>query len=117
VLSYTTSPAYHVENEKTMRYQAALFPDGHYQQVEGLGVVRGARHADLARKFVDFALTEAFQKAIPLTNWMYPVTPQVALPDSYKYAPRPARTLSLDAAAIAANQERWIGAWARQVGK
>ena len=117
VLSYTTSPAYHVEAEKTTRYQAAMFPEGHYAQVEGLGVVRNARHADLARKFVDFALSEAFQKEIPLTNWMYPVIPATTLPESYKYAPRPERSLALDAGTIAANQQRWITAWARQMGK
>ena len=89
MLSYTTSPAYHVEFEKTTRYQAAVFADGHYAQVEGLGITAGARHLELARKFVDFALTEAFQKEIPLTNWMYPVVPATALPDSYKHAPRP----------------------------
>jgi thiamine transport system substrate-binding protein len=117
VLSYTTSPAYHVEFEKTTRYQAALFADGHYAQVEGLGITRGARHAELARRFVDFALTEAFQKEIPLTNWMYPVVPATALPDSYKHAPRPSRFLSLDAGTIAANQERWLSAWARQMSR
>ncbi len=117
VLSYTTSPAYHVENEKTTRYQAAMFPEGHYAQIEGLGVVAGAKHADLARKFVDFALSEAFQKAIPLTNWMYPVIPTTALPDSYRYAPKPQRPLSLDAKTVADNEQRWLAAWARQMGK
>lgn len=115
VLSYTTSPAYHVEAEKTTRYQAAVFAEGHYAQVEGLGVVRGARHAELARRFVDFALTEAFQKEIPLTNWMYPVVPATPLPQSYTHAPKPPRTLALDATTIAANQERWLSAWARQM--
>jgi thiamine transport system substrate-binding protein len=117
VLSYTTSPAYHVEAEKTMRYQAAMFADGHYGQVEGLGVVRGARHADLARKFVEFALSDDFQKEIPLTNWMYPVIQASPLPDSYKYAPQPARPLALDARAIAAGQQKWLSDWARQMNK
>jgi thiamine transport system substrate-binding protein len=117
VLSYTTSPAYHLENEKTTRYQAAVFAGGHYAQVEGLGITRGARHAELARRFVDFALTEAFQKEIPLTNWMYPVIAATPLPDSFSLAPRPPRFLALDAKAIAANQERWLSAWARQMSR
>jgi thiamine transport system substrate-binding protein len=117
VLSYTTSPAYHAEYEKTTRYQAALFPEGHYAQVEGLGITRGARHLELARRFVDFALSDEFQREIPLTNWMYPVIPATRLPDSYRHAPQPPRFLALDAAAIAANQERWLTAWARQMSR
>jgi len=113
VLSYTTSPAYHLENEKTERYRAAIFPEGHFMQVEGLGILKGARHLELARRFVDFALTEGFQSAIPLTNWMYPVDSGSRLPDSYRLAPKPGRSLSLPAQTIRANQDRWLREWAR----
>ena len=34
VLSYTTSPAYHMIAERTTRYGAAIFEEGHYMQVE-----------------------------------------------------------------------------------
>ena len=34
VLSYTTSPAYHIAVEETDKYKAAPFADGHYMQVE-----------------------------------------------------------------------------------
>ena len=34
VLSYTTSPAYHIIAEGTDRYRAAAFSEGHYLQVE-----------------------------------------------------------------------------------
>ena len=44
VLSYTTSPAYHLEYESSERYRAALFPEGHYLQVEGVGILKGAKH-------------------------------------------------------------------------
>lgn len=117
VLSYTTSPAYHVEFEGTTRYRAALFQEGHYLQVEGMGILKGAPHPDLARRFIDFVLTEQFQAEIPLTNWMYPVDPTVKLPDSFAHAPRPERTLSLAAAQIRRSQERWIGDWVRSVSR
>ena len=41
VLSYTTSPAYHVIAENTERYKAASFAEGHYLQVEVAGLDRG----------------------------------------------------------------------------
>lgn len=112
VLSYTTSPAYHLQNEKTERYRAAIFREGNYLQIEGIGILRGARHPGLARKFIDFVLNEAFQEEIPLTNWMYPVIPSVRLPDSYRLAPKPALTLSLKAEEIRKQQEAWLREWA-----
>lgn len=117
VLSYTTSPAYHLEYEGSERYRALIFPEGHYLQVEGMGLVRGAPHPKLARAFLDFVLTEEFQGEIPLTNWMYPVDPQVGTPDSFRLAPLPDRTLNLPAEQIRRSQERWIDAWLKVVSR
>ena len=117
VLSYTTSPAYHVEYEETTRYRAAIFREGNYLQIEGMGILKGAQHLDLAKKFIDFILTKDFQEEIPLTNWMFPVNPQVPLPDSFDYAPKPARILSLPSDEIEHNQDRWIEGWLGVVAK
>jgi thiamine transport system substrate-binding protein len=111
VLSYTTSPAYHVEYENTTRYRAASFAEGHYRQIEGMGILKGTKNLPLARSFIDFILTMPFQKEIPLTNWMFPVNPSVPLPDSFDYALRPDKSLSLDSAVIEQNQDRWINQW------
>ena len=111
VLSYTTSPAYHVEYEDTTRYRAAIFSEGNYLQIEGMGILKGASHPALARKFMDFILTREFQEEIPLTNWMYPVNPNVKAPDSFRYAPRPEKSLSVDPFEIQANVDRWIEEW------
>jgi thiamine transport system substrate-binding protein len=111
VLSYTTSPAYHVEYEETTRYRAAIFREGNYLQIEGMGILRGTKNLALAKKFIDFIITEDFQKEIPLTNWMFPVNPEVVLPDSFDYAPKPDRILSLPADEIEGNQDLWIEGW------
>jgi len=111
VLSYTTSPAYHVEYENTTRYRAAIFKEGNYLQIEGMGILKGAKHPGLARKFIDFTLTDDFQKEIPLTNWMFPVDPKVELPKSFNYAPKPEKMFSLDTFTIEKMQERWINDW------
>lgn len=117
VLSYTTSPAYHVEYEQTERYRALLFAEGNYRQIEGMGILKGAAHPQLARRFIDFILTEDFQEEIPLTNWMYPVDPTITTPESFSYAPKPERSLQLPAEEIRENQERWINAWVRLVSR
>ena len=115
VLSYTTSPAYHVENEDSRRYKAAIFDEGHYRQIEGLGVVKGAPHPEAAKQFVDFALSETFQSIIPLTNWMYPVREDISFPDSYEYAPKPPQSLSLPAQQIDEQRSDWIETWTQTV--
>ena len=117
VLSYTTSPAYHVEYEQTERYRALLFEKGNYLQIEGMGILKGAPHPQTAKMFIDFILSEDFQAEIPLTNWMYPVDPAVVTPESFRYAPKPERSLQLSAEEIRTNQERWINAWVKLVSR
>ncbi|RMF38589.1 MAG: thiamine ABC transporter substrate binding subunit [Alphaproteobacteria bacterium] len=84
VLSYTTSPAYHriAEGDDTKR--AAIFSEGHGMQIEVAALMAGAKHPDLARRFLRFMLSDAFQEVIPTTNWMFPaVTPAAGLPEGF----------------------------------
>jgi thiamine transport system substrate-binding protein len=113
VISYTTSPAYHVQNDKTDRYKALMFPEGLVRQVEGAGIVKGAPHADLAKSFIEFMLTPAFQGELPLTQWMYPVNPAIQLPASYSAAPKPAKVLKVDPAALEKALAQWADAAAK----
>ncbi len=117
VLSYTTSPAYHVEYEGTTRYRALVFKEGNYRQIEGMGILKTTKNMRLARQFIDFILTEDFQAEIPLTNWMFPVNPDLELPNSFSYAPRPEKSLSLDTYEIRRNESRWIDGWLGVVTK
>ena len=95
VLSYTTSPAYHLIAENDDTKGAALFDEGHYMQIEVAGKLAATDQPDLADQFLDFMLTDAFQSVIPQTNWMYPaVTPETGLPQGFD-AFRPAKSLLL----------------------
>ena len=88
VISYTTSPVYHVMWEDTTRYQALLFSDGHETTIEAAGIVKGTKHREEARAFIDFLLTEA-QIDLANANSMYPVNGSIELPEAYDYAPVP----------------------------
>ena len=82
VLSYTTSPAYHLIAEKKSQYKAVAFDAGHYMQVEVGAMVKSSKNPALARQFMQFMLTEGFQQAIPTGNWMYPASADgLPLPD------------------------------------
>ncbi|MDR2177300.1 MAG: thiamine ABC transporter substrate-binding protein [Treponema sp.] len=97
VLSYTTSPSYHLEYEGTERYKAAIFEGGHPVQVELAGLLGAAKNKENARAFLDYMVSPAFQALIPLGNWMYPVI-DIPLPDSFRIAPRSGRLLKAEPA-------------------
>lgn len=78
VLSYTTSPAYHLIAESDDSKAAAEFAEGHYLQVEVAAKLASSDQPELASRFLQFMLGQQFQAAIPQTNWMYPA---VALAD------------------------------------
>ncbi|MDC7222835.1 MAG: thiamine ABC transporter substrate-binding protein, partial [Spirochaetales bacterium] len=86
VLSYSSSPAYHVEWEDTTRYQALIFEEGNYLQIEGMGILKGTDQEEAAQKFIDFMLSEESQNTLALSNVMFPVVESTPLPPSFEYA-------------------------------
>jgi len=117
VLSYSSSPVYHVAFEKTDRYKAAAFEEGHYMQIEGAGILKGAPHRKAAEAFIDFMLSETFQKEIALTNIMFPVSSATVLPESFSHAVKPEKNLQLSPVEIMKESEGWIATWVDTVSK
>jgi len=117
VLSYSSSPVYHVAFEKSDRYKAAAFKGGHYMQIEGAGILRGAPHRKAAEAFMDFMLSETFQKEIPLTNIMFPANSATPLPESFSHAVKPDKNLQLSPVEIMEKSEEWIATWVDTVSK
>lgn len=94
VLSYTTSPAYHLIAEKDDTKAAAAFDEGHFLQVEVAAEVASTKEPDLADRFMAFMVSDAFQSVIPETNWMYPaVTPKAGLPAGFETLIAPKKAL------------------------
>ena len=118
VLSYTTSPAYHIISEKVTKYQALSFSEGHYLQIEVAGLVKASVHKDLAKKFLAFMMTPAFQDAIPTGNWMFPAAATSApLPDAFNAAVKPVKTLLYTPEEVAKNRKAWIDEWLAAMGQ
>jgi thiamine transport system substrate-binding protein len=112
VLSYTTSPAYHIIAEKDSRFSAARFSEGHYQQIEVAGLVQSSQQKQLAREFLKFMLSEDFQTIIPTTNWMYPaVLASDRLPADFKQLIDPSPALLLDDKLVASKRKAWVDEW------
>jgi thiamine transport system substrate-binding protein len=112
VLSYTTSPAYHLIAEDDTTKVAARFEEGHYLQVEVAGIIASTEEPELARAFLEFMVTDAFQSVIPTTNWMYPaVTPAAGLPEGFETLTVPARALLYSPREAAQVRDRAIETW------
>ncbi|MGY0399146.1 MAG: thiamine ABC transporter substrate binding subunit [Ostreibacterium sp.] len=73
VLSYNTSPLYHLINEKNDHYVAAEFSEGHMLQIELATRLKTSQHPKLSEQFLAFLLMPESQKAIALHNIMLPV--------------------------------------------
>lgn len=117
VLSYTTSPAYHLIAESDDTKAAALFDEGHYLQVEVAGKLAATDQPELADRFLAFMGSEAFQSVIPTTNWMYPaVTPAAGLPEGFDQF-RPAKSLLMSPEEAEAARDAALAEWQAALAK
>nr|WP_244987282.1 thiamine ABC transporter substrate binding subunit [Winslowiella toletana] len=116
VLSYTTSPAYHLIEEKKDQYAAADFAEGHYMQVEVAGQLASSKQPQLAQRFMQFIVSQPFQQAIPTGNWMYPVIDS-KLPDGFSTLRVPKTALEFSPQQVADKRSQWISEWQRAVSR
>ena len=118
VLSYTTSPAYHIIAEQDQRFAAAKFSEGHYQQIEVAGLVKTSQRKKLGREFLQFMQSERFQGIIPTTNWMYPAALAASkLPPEFNALVDPSPALLFDDKTVARERKAWVGEWLEAMAK
>jgi thiamine transport system substrate-binding protein len=112
VLSYTTSPAYHLIAEGDATKLALPFTEGHYLQVEVAAKLATTDQPALADAFLAFMLSEDFQSIIPTTNWMYPaVTPANGLPAEFATLVSPSATLLFPTEEAATIRDAALAEW------
>ena len=112
VLSYTTSPAYHLIAEEDASKAAAAFEEGHYMQIEVAGKLAATDQPELADQFLDFMVSDAFQSIIPTTNWMYPAAiPADGLPEGFETLIQPERSLLFSATEAQAVRDAALDEW------
>ncbi len=112
VLSYTTSPAYHMIVEKTERYKAAAFAEGHYVQIEVAGIIKKSPRLKLAKQFMGFMMSPGLQDSIATTNWMWPAGEiSKPLPPEFDRLVKPVRSLIIDSETVAKTRKAWTEEW------
>ncbi len=112
VLSYTTSPAYHIIAEGKQQYKAASFDEGHYMQIEIAAKVATTKKSKLADKFMAFITSKDFQDTIATGNWMFPVAKtSEPLDKVFSQLVKPSKTLMIDSNIIKDNRKKWTNDW------
>lgn len=118
VLSYTTSPAYHLIAEEDASKASATFDEGHYLQVEVAGKLAASDQQDLADEFLAFMVSDAFQTIIPTTNWMFPaVTPAAGLPKGFEALSQPSKALLFTAEEARSLRDAALAEWQTALSK
>ena len=118
VLSYTTSPAYHIIAEGDETKKAAIFPEGHYFMVELAAKLAGTDQPELADSFLNFILSEPFQSMIATGNWSIPAAlPREGWPEGFQKLDLPEKVLFYSEDEAAALRDEAIEAWRRALSQ
>ncbi|MGL4321777.1 MAG: thiamine ABC transporter substrate-binding protein, partial [Paracoccaceae bacterium] len=118
VLSYTTSPAYHIGAEQDASKSAALFTEGHGLQIEVAGKLASSDQPALADAFLAFLTGPEVQGAIPETNWMYPaITPPDGLPASFSTLITPDKSLLIPEGDVPAIRDTAVTEWQNSLSR
>jgi thiamine transport system substrate-binding protein len=120
VVSYASSPpavVHYAETPPTEAPTAAVVSDGSaFRQIEFVGIFRGTKKLELAKKLVDFMLSRQFQEDIPLQMFVFPANNEAKLPDVFlKYAVVAEKPVRVNASLIETNREKWIEDWTTTV--
>lgn len=114
VVSYASSPpaAVYFADPRPTRSPVGTMLATCLRQIEFVGVLHGAGHPRAAQRFIDFMLSRRFQNDMPLQMFVFPVRDDATPPKLFtKFADVPPHPLSLSAAEIGRNRDRWIQQW------
>ncbi|TQS74079.1 thiamine ABC transporter substrate binding subunit [Rhodobacteraceae bacterium] len=114
VLSYTTSPAYHIIAENDDTKVAAIFPEGHYLMAELAAQLTTTDQPELSQMFMDYILSDQFQSMIATANWSYPaIMKDGFLPPEFAAMPQPDKTLFYNETEAEALRQPALDEWLR----
>jgi thiamine transport system substrate-binding protein len=117
VLSYTTSPAYHMVEENKTNIKSAPFKEGHYGQIEVAAVLKSSKQQALAKEFLAFMHTKTFADIIPTANWAYPVVKGAKLHVAFDSLHRPEKMILMDGVTVEAQRKAIINEWLEAIQK
>lgn len=112
VLSYWTSPAYHIQEEGKENIKAAAFNRGQYEQVEYMAINPHTKHKQLAQQFIEEMQSDESQKLLMEKNYMYSYKNNFPLTPAFKKLGNPKVIIkSIEDEKIKNNLDMWLKRW------
>ncbi len=111
VLSYASSPPAEVVYgpDPAATPATKVMTSTCVDQHEYVAVLAGSSNLSAARKLVQFMRSTAFQGALPLSNFVYPVDRSVQLPPVFAtFGSRPDSTIQVDPSKFSGEYEKWL---------
>jgi thiamine transport system substrate-binding protein len=118
VVSYASSPpaAVYFSDPRPAESPVGVLLDTCFRQIEFAGILKGTDHEAEAGQLVDFMLSRRYQEDLPLNQFVFPVVAGAQLPRVFtEFAEVAADPLTIPAAEIGANRDRWIEEWRETV--
>lgn len=107
-------PGYHYKSDPARLPRVLLDPEGSvFQQVQTMGVLAGARNRAVAEAWIEFTLTDDFQRLAAKENAVYPVVASVGTDDVYTDKDPSPGPFVIDVPWFQTrdNLERWLQEW------
>jgi thiamine transport system substrate-binding protein len=118
VLSFNTSPSYHIVAEEDETKKAAILEEGHYPYFELVAKVSSTDVPNLADAFMDFVMSSEFQSIIPFTNWSYPAAQSSdEWPEVFANLPAPTKTVYFNEQQAAELRNSAVEEWRNALSK
>lgn len=103
---YASSSIYFYQDGNQNKYKSYIPEEGGYIYLEGVSLINKKNIKKGAMEFIDFVLSDDFQKLTFDKNYMLPVI-KYNYPKEFDFLPKVKRVVKLDAEYVNKNLERW----------
>ena len=119
VIGFSSTPIYHIKMDSTDIYKANIPKEGGFTLIEAAGILKTTSNPELSKIFIDFLISDDFQKNIPYTKWVFPVNTNIKLPSEYYSVQKPVKyfTNTISLKTIKKNNKKWIKKWEKLILK
>ena len=113
VAGYSTTPVYHYRKDHSEKYRSTIPMEGSFNLITGAGIVKNTEKPELAKRFIEFLLSDDFQNFIPDQIWMYPANSKTHKGKEYDFLPFSKKDYStiLTQKTIGKRMDKWMESW------
>lgn len=108
--AFTTLPLFHEYSKGDSHYKVVVLEEGSLEVTEFAGITASTEKLALAQRFIDYLLTENFQKRVCLEKWQYPLHNNVKLAAEFSEVSQPAadEIYRMSAKTVRAEEKLWL---------